>query len=135
MSLCQSKDQAEAKPGERGERAVPFPLRIRRILLPGSPVSRGRSAEALGGHTSDDLDLCDSVGVAEDHTNLRGGGTLLCKFAYLLDNLLWGGLEPAGGVSEYIRCSGFPRILGATNQLGGVREYGIADAEIPFPLE
>lgn len=133
MSLCQSKDQAEAKPGERGKRAVPFPLRIRRILLPGSPVSPGRSAEALGGgHTSDDLDLCDSVGVAEDHTNLRWGGTLLCKLADLLDNLFGGGFEPAGGVSEYIRCSGFPR---ATNQLGGVREYGIADAEIPFPLE
>lgn len=47
--------------------------------------------------TSDNLDLCDSVGVTEDHTNLRGGGTLLRKLADLLDDLFRSGLEPVGG--------------------------------------
>jgi len=44
--------------------------------------------------TSDNLDLSNTVGVTEDNTDLRWGGTLLCELADLLDNLLWGGLQP-----------------------------------------
>jgi hypothetical protein len=37
------------------------------------------------------------VGVTEDHTDLRGGGTLLCELADLVNDLVGGGLEPGGG--------------------------------------
>jgi len=44
--------------------------------------------------TGDDLDLGDTVAVAEDDTDLRGSGTLLRELADLVDDLLGGGLEP-----------------------------------------
>lgn len=50
-------------------------------------------------HTSDDLDLGDTMAVTQDNTDLGGGGTLLGQLADLLDDLLGGGLEPRGGVA------------------------------------
>jgi hypothetical protein len=44
--------------------------------------------------TSDNLDLGNTVGVTEDNTDLRRGGTLTGKLADLVDDLLGGGLEP-----------------------------------------
>lgn len=50
-----------------------------------------------GFHTSDKLDLGDTVAVTEDNTNLRRGGTLLGQLADVVDNLVGGGLEPGRG--------------------------------------
>lgn len=72
------------------------------------------------------------MGVTENHTNLRGGGTLLCKLADLLDDLFGGSLEPAGGVSEYIRCSGFPWILGQRTSWGESESMGLRTRRYPF---
>lgn len=47
--------------------------------------------------TSDNLDLGNTVGVTQDHTNLRGSSTLSGELADLLDDLVGGGLEPCGG--------------------------------------
>ena len=47
--------------------------------------------------TSDDTDLGNAVGVAQDDTDLRGSSTLLGELADLLDDLLGGGLEPRRG--------------------------------------
>lgn len=47
-----------------------------------------------GGHTSDNLDLGNSVRVTENNTDLRRVGTLPGKLADLLLNLVGGGLEP-----------------------------------------
>jgi len=46
--------------------------------------------------TSDNLDLGDTVGVTEDDTNLRRGGTLTGELADLVNDLLGSGLEPCG---------------------------------------
>ena len=48
-------------------------------------------------HTGDDLDLSNTVGVTEDHTNLGRSGTLLCELADLVNDLIGGGLEPRRG--------------------------------------
>jgi len=50
-------------------------------------------------HTGDGLDLGNTVGVTEDNTNLRGGGTLPGELADLLGDLVGRGLEPRGGVA------------------------------------
>ena len=77
---------------------VPLDLRILRILLPANLVSItfsivvNRTGSRI--HTSDNLDLRDTVRISEDDTNLGWGGTLLCELADLVNNLLWGGLEP-----------------------------------------
>jgi len=34
------------------------------------------------------------MGVTENDTDLGWGGTLLCELADLIDDLLWGGLQP-----------------------------------------
>lgn len=47
--------------------------------------------------TSDNLDLGNTVGVTEDNTDLRRGGTLTGELADLVDDLLGGGLEPCRG--------------------------------------
>jgi len=47
-------------------------------------------------HTSDNLDLGNTVGVTEDNTDLGRGGTLLGQLADVVDNLLGGGLQPRG---------------------------------------
>lgn len=52
-------------------------------------------AKDLG--SGDTVDEGDTVGITKDHTNLRGGKTLLGKTADLLRNLSGGGLEPTGG--------------------------------------
>lgn len=44
--------------------------------------------------TSNNLDLGNSVGITEDNTNLRRGGTLLGELADLLHDLLGTSLEP-----------------------------------------
>jgi len=44
--------------------------------------------------TSNNLDLCDTVRVSEDNTDLRWGSTLLCKLADLINNLVWVRLQP-----------------------------------------
>lgn len=46
---------------------------------------------------SDDLDLRDTVGVAEGDTDLRGCGAFLGHLADLVDDLIGGGLEPGWG--------------------------------------
>jgi hypothetical protein len=48
-------------------------------------------------HTSNNLDLGNTVAVTEDNTDLRRGGTLLGELADVVDNLVGGGLEPGGG--------------------------------------
>lgn len=50
-------------------------------------------------HTSDDLDLGNSVGVTQDDTDLGWGGTLLGQLADLVDDLVGGGLEPRGSAA------------------------------------
>ncbi len=87
-------------------------------------------------HTSDNLDLGDTVGVTEDNTDLGWESTLLGELADLVDNLIVL-LEtvarfPAMRVctSELRTCSGV-----VFNHAGGVREYGMAEADMPFPLE
>ena len=78
---------------------VPLDLRIRRILLPAyrsvSIISKGqnKSTTASGRHTSNHLDLRNTVRVSEDDTDLRWSGALLRKLADLVDDLLGGGLE------------------------------------------
>ena len=61
---------------------------------------RGKSVAAedaknLG--SGDTVDEGDTVGITKDHTNLRGGQTLLGKTADLVRNLSGGSLEPSGG--------------------------------------
>ena len=51
-------------------------------------------------HTGDDLDLSNTVGVTEDHTNLGRSGTLLCELADLVNDLIGGGLEPRRGAAR-----------------------------------
>lgn len=48
-------------------------------------------------HTGDNLDLGNAVGVSEDNTDLRGGGTLPGELANLLNDLVGRGLQPGGG--------------------------------------
>lgn len=48
-------------------------------------------------HTSDNLDLSDTVRVTEDDTDLGRGGTLTGELADLVDDLLGSGLEPCWG--------------------------------------
>ena len=47
--------------------------------------------------TGDDLHLRDAMRVPQYYTDLRGSGALLCEFADLLNDLLWGCLEPGRG--------------------------------------
>jgi len=44
--------------------------------------------------TSNNLDLCNTVRISEDNTNLRWSCAFLCKFANLVDDLLGGCLQP-----------------------------------------
>jgi hypothetical protein len=46
--------------------------------------------------TSDDLDLSDTMAVSEDNTDLRRSSTFPGESADVLDNCLWGALEPGG---------------------------------------
>lgn len=48
-------------------------------------------------HTSDNLDLGNTVRISENDTDLRRSGTLLCELADLIDDLLGGGLQPRWG--------------------------------------
>jgi hypothetical protein len=48
----------------------------------------------LSKHTSNNLDLGNTVGVTENNTDLRWGCALLGQLADLVDNLLRGGLQP-----------------------------------------
>lgn len=48
-------------------------------------------------HTSDKLDLSNTVAVTEDNTDLRGSSTLLGELADLVNDLVGGGLEPRRG--------------------------------------
>lgn len=73
VSQRPSRGKTEARGSRRGK-AVPSRLRMRRILFPNSSVStttKWRERRRWGGGcTSDNLDLCDSVGVTEDYTDL-----------------------------------------------------------------
>jgi len=40
------------------------------------------------------LDLCNSMRITENYTDLRGSVTLLCELANLVLDLIWGSLEP-----------------------------------------
>jgi len=62
--------------------------------LGGEAVGLEDTEDLVSGH---DLDLGNTVGVTEDHTDLRRGGTLLCELADLVNDLVGGGLEPGGG--------------------------------------
>jgi hypothetical protein len=57
-------------------------------------------------HTSDDLDLGDTVRISEDDTNLRRSSTLLCEFADLIHDLVGSGLQPRGRCSRVGDCGG-----------------------------
>lgn len=84
-------------------------------------------------HTSDNLDLSDTVGITEDNTDLGWGCALLGKLADLVDNLIIL-LETVAILLLVFRelrtCSGV-----VFNHAGAVREYGMAEADMPFPLE
>lgn len=60
-----------------------------------SSNSWGRSSPDF--HTSNNLDLGNTVGVTEDNTDLGRSGTLLGQLADVVDNLVGGGLEPGRG--------------------------------------
>jgi len=49
--------------------------------------------------SGDDLDLCDTVRITEQYTNLRRGVSLLGKLANLILHLIRGGLQPSWRVS------------------------------------
>jgi len=57
-------------------------------------------------HTSDNLDLSNTVRVSEDNTDLRRGGTFLCELADLIDDLVGGGLQPRRWRSRIGNCGG-----------------------------
>ena len=57
-------------------------------------------------HTSDNLDLSDTVRVSEDDTDLRWGSTLLCELADLIHDLVGGGLQPRRRSSRVGNCGG-----------------------------
>ena len=83
--------------------SVPLDLRIRRILFPANLLSVfvfSAIAHPEFQHTGDDLDLSNTVGVTEDHTNLGRSGTLLCELADLVNDLIGGGLEPRRGAAR-----------------------------------
>jgi hypothetical protein len=90
--------------GGRVAGVVPLDFKIRRILLPihttKLAISRKKSHNTAlslqSFHTSDNLDLGNTVGVTEDNTDLGRGGTLLGQLADVVDNLLGGGLHPRG---------------------------------------
>jgi len=77
--------------------------------------------DAQNAVTGDNLDLGNAVGVTEDDTNLRRGGTLPGELANLLDDLLRSGLEPGGGSARVgERRGGDTLSLGVkTTHLGG----------------
>ena len=58
------------------------------------PTKFDLGAQERNRHTSNNLNLCDTVRISENDTDLRWGSTLLCELADLVNNLLWGGLEP-----------------------------------------
>lgn len=84
-------------------------------------------------HTSDNLDLSDTVGVTEDNTDLGWSCALLGKLADLVDNLRYV-RDCRNGFVDVFRelrtCSGV-----VFNHAGAAREYGMAEADMPFPLE
>lgn len=51
-------------------------------------------------HTSDNLDLGNTVGVTENDTDLRRGSTLTGELADLVNDLVGGGLQPGGGLAR-----------------------------------
>lgn len=63
--------------------------------MPPSPEQQQQQQQ----HTSNDLDLGNTVAVTQDHTNLRRRSALLGELADLLDDLLGRGLEPRRGVA------------------------------------
>ena len=69
-------------------------------LLVFSPSHLHLSSIFADGHTSDDLNLSDTVRISEDNTDLRWSCALLSKLADLVDDLLRGGLEPCWGSSR-----------------------------------
>lgn len=78
-----------------GDGRVPLDFRIRRILLPATSVSTSLPASRDSAtRTSDDLDLGNTVGVAEDDTDLGRSSTLLGELADLVNDLVAGDLEP-----------------------------------------
>ena len=87
---------------------VPLDFRIRRILLPAKLVSiisnKCRKFGAFKSrHTSNNLDLSNTVRISKDNTNLGWSSTLLRELANLVDDLLGGGLEPrrrSAGIGE-----------------------------------
>lgn len=81
--------------------------------------------------SGNDLDLCDSMAIPKHNTNLGWSSTLLRKFADLVDDLVWGGLQP-GGRTEHRRSVSRPGSYGEDDTY--VREYGMAEALMPLPL-
>ena len=79
--------------------------------------------------SGDDLDLGDTVGVTEDLANPKDRQHTSATFAQLCS--YWEGVAPffASLAICSTTCSGV-----VLSHAGGVREYGIAEADIPFPL-
>lgn len=90
--------------------------------------------------TSDKLDLGDTVGVTENDTNLRRGSTLSGELADLLNDLLGGGLQPAGSgaaVGEGRSGDTLSFAVKSTHVVGGCRlsssvEDGVFEMEISW---
>lgn len=151
MSLRQSKTKQRQSRREgivEGENAVPFPLRMRRILFPSSLVSTTTTAAAIkvpregGGDLPVTTLTCAIPWESRRTTPICEGVAPFFASLQICSTTCSGVvLSLVGSVSLYslflylYLYLSFSLLVGITNQLGGVREYGIADAEIPFPLE
>jgi hypothetical protein len=69
-------------------------------------VIRERTCALQQKHTSDNLDLSDTVRISEDDTDLGWSCALLRKFADLIDNLVGGSLEPRRRSAGVRNCGG-----------------------------
>lgn len=118
---------------------------MRRMRLPGNKCQPKKvptpsvEGSALR-HTSDKLDLGDTVGVTENDTNLRRSSTLSGELADLLNNLLGGGLQPAGSGAAVGQGRGGDTLsfaVKSTHFVGVCRlsssvEDGVFEMEIPW---
>lgn len=74
--------------------------------------------------SGDNLDLCDSVAIPQDNTNLRWSGTFTGELGDLINNLVGGGLQPcwsSAGVWNGRGRNALAVAVHATHSGGGLR--------------
>jgi hypothetical protein len=79
--------------------AIPFDFKIRRILFPATTIlaqsfHRIYTSSISSTHTSNNLDLRNTVGIPENSSDLRWCGTLPGELADLVNDLVGSDLEP-----------------------------------------